>query len=143
MTESFRLLVSSRLRLRPLELQDVPALHSHWTDPAVRRFLWDDEVIPETQVSDIIEESERLFRQHGYGLWALCNTDGLIGCGGYWTFHDPPQLELILSLSPAYWHQGLASEAATLLIDYAFGELGFPEVRASTDAPNTHSLRLL
>ncbi|MEO0558740.1 MAG: GNAT family N-acetyltransferase, partial [Bacteroidota bacterium] len=47
------------------------------------------------------------------------------------------------SLSPAYWHQGLASEAATLLIDYAFGELGFPEVRASTDAPNTHSLRLL
>jgi RimJ/RimL family protein N-acetyltransferase len=34
-----------RLRLRPCTADDVPALHALWTDPDVRRHLWDGEVI--------------------------------------------------------------------------------------------------
>jgi len=36
---------TERLILRPWTLQDVDALHLLWTDPDVRRYLWDDVVI--------------------------------------------------------------------------------------------------
>ena len=145
MAGSSHLLVSLRLRLRPVSGWDIASLHQHWTAPAVRRYLWDDETISRQQVENIVAESERLFVEQGYGLWAICqpDADDLLGCGGYWEFHEPPQLELILSLSPRYWHQGFATEAANLLIDHAFVELEFDEVLASMDVPNTASLQLI
>ena len=39
-------LETERLILRPWSLDDIDALHQIWTDPQVRRYLWDDEVIP-------------------------------------------------------------------------------------------------
>ncbi|MDX1420871.1 MAG: GNAT family N-acetyltransferase [Rubricoccaceae bacterium] len=145
MTENAHVLVTPRLRLRPLQARDGPALQRHWTDPAVRRFLWDDAVIPPHQVEAIVAESERLFADEGFGLWALQaheETD-LIGCGGYWYFHEPPQRELVLSLTPSRWGRGLATEAGHALLAYAFDRLGVCEVHASTDAPNSASLRLI
>jgi len=133
-----------RLLLQPVRPADASALHQHWTDAAVRRYLWDDLVISRPRVDEIVVESERLFETHGYGLWAirLPTEADLIGCGGYWTFHEPSQLELVLSLSPAWWGRGLAAEAGAALLDYASEVLGMDEVRASTDAPNAASRRL-
>ena len=37
---------TARTSLRPVSMEDVEALHRLWTDPEVRRFFWDDEVIP-------------------------------------------------------------------------------------------------
>jgi RimJ/RimL family protein N-acetyltransferase len=37
---------TSRLRLRPAGEPDIEPLHRLWTEPGVRRVLWDDEVIP-------------------------------------------------------------------------------------------------
>jgi RimJ/RimL family protein N-acetyltransferase len=56
---------------------------------------------------------------------------------------QPPQLELLVSLSPAYWGRGFAREAATALIDFAFESLGWEAVQASADAPNEASLGLM
>lgn len=145
MAEATHTLMSPRLALRPVDGSDVAALHQHWTDPGVRRYLWDDEVISREQVEDLVAQSARLFAKQGYGLWTIRDrdSDGPLGCGGYWEFHEPPQLELLLSLSPAHWGQGFAVEVCDLLLRYAFDELGFSEVKASTDAPNGASLRLI
>ncbi|WP_412063600.1 GNAT family N-acetyltransferase [Rubrivirga sp. IMCC45206] len=145
MDEATPTLTSPRLALRPVDGSDAAALHQHWTDPGVRRYLWDDEVISREQVEDLVAQSAQLFAERGYGLWAICHRDAddLLGCGGYWEFHEPPQLELVLSLSPAHWGRGVATEACDRLIRYAFDELGFGEVRASTDAPNEPSRRLI
>lgn len=121
------------------------ALHRHWTDPDVRRYLWDDGIISRPQVAEIVAESERRFATNGHGLWAVtgAEADGVVGCGGFWEFHDPPRLELVLSLDPEWWGEGLATEACRRLIGHAFEALGFGEVLASTDAPNAASLRLM
>ena len=37
------MLQSARLRLIPFENSDLVRLHALWTDPDVRRYLWDDE----------------------------------------------------------------------------------------------------
>ena len=41
------------------------------------------------------------------------------------------------------WGQGYAREIAQAVIGYCFATLGMPSVRASTDAPNTASIRVL
>lgn len=48
----------------------------------------------------------------------------------------------VVALLPRAWHQGLAQEAASALIEQAFA-LGWPRVRASTDTPNTSSIALM
>lgn len=139
------MLATRRLRLAPLTVADAYALHAHWTDPEVRRFLWDGEIIARARVDEVIATSAQLFEDHGAGLWSLrlAHAPELVGCAGYWPYHDPPQLELMYSLSPAYWGLGLAREAATVLIGFAFGSLGWEHVQASADAPNVSSLALM
>ena len=39
-------LATPRLSLHPVLPRDTLAMHEVWTDPDVRRFLWDGEVIP-------------------------------------------------------------------------------------------------
>lgn len=138
-------LQTPRLRLDPLRVLDVPALVAHWVEPGVRRYLWDGDVVSEEQVRGIVERSAKLFDEHGVGLWALREPGSrrLIGCAGFWFFHEPPELELIYSLSEAYWRRGLGRECARELLRHAFDDLGWPLVQASTDTPNAASLALL
>lgn len=135
---------SPSLRLRPITEGDVEALHHHWTDAAVRRYLWDDEIITRDLVDDLVDRSRRLFSERGYGLWRIDREQGVfVGCAGFWEFHEPPQLELVVSIAPEHQRRGWATEAATMLMDYGFETLGIEQVLASTDAPNQASLRLI
>ncbi len=145
---------TDRLRLDPVRLEDVPDLHAHWTHPHVRRFLWDGRTISADQVREVVRTSARLFDEEGAGLWALRlrkpgayaapgEAAEVIGCAGFWYFHEPPERELLISLSPEAWGHGLAREGCTALFDFAFDRLGWDVVQASADAPNAASLRLL
>lgn len=137
-------LQTARLVLQPVEPLDAPALHRHWTAPEVRRYLWDDETIALETVREIVAESRRQFLQNAHGLWALCTVaHDLVGVAGFWPFHDPPRLELIISLGRPWWGQGFAEESGRALIAYAFETLGWDTVRASTDAPNRASVHLI
>ena len=136
---------TSRLELRPLAPTDTEPLHTLWTSPGVRRYLWDDEVIPFGRTSHVVAESTRLFETAGYGLWAarLHSAPDLVGFGGYWFFHEPPRLELLFGVAEPHWGQGLATELASALITFGLTRCGFREILASTDAPNVRSVRLL
>jgi RimJ/RimL family protein N-acetyltransferase len=43
------ILETARLRLRPFTYADVDVLHAQWTDPDVRRYLWDGRVVAEPE----------------------------------------------------------------------------------------------
>jgi ribosomal-protein-alanine N-acetyltransferase len=136
---------TERLVLRPFAPRDAEALHALWTDPAVRRYLFDDEIIPRSVVDEEIAVSERLMAVHGYGLWTvrLRDADAIIGFCGYRFFHEPPQLQLLYGLAPAYWDRGLATEAARAMIRRGFDVNGFDRIIASADAPNAASHRVM
>ncbi|HYE94743.1 MAG TPA: GNAT family N-acetyltransferase, partial [Rubricoccaceae bacterium] len=138
-------LETDRLRMTPLSSEEAGDLHALWTQPEVRRYLWDDQVLAPEQTAAILRENEALFAREGFGLWALREKDApaLVGFGGYWHFREPPERELILGLAPAHWYRGLATEAGRALIRHAFEGLGFDEVRGSADAANTPSIRLM
>jgi ribosomal-protein-alanine N-acetyltransferase len=138
-------LKTSRCTLRPIGSADLDRLHEIWTSPGVRRFLWDDEIIPLSQARLALEQSERLFRDRAHGLWGIWLPDqpALIGFAGLWPFRDPPDIELVYGLAESHWGRGYATEAARAILEYCFDVLDMPAVRASTDAGNAASTRVL
>ena len=138
-------IISERLSLRPVAVADVEALHSLWTDEGVRRFLWDGEVIPLSRTREIVEKSRSMSAAHGFGIWGIRErgSDEILGFTGFWHFRTPPSLELLFGVASSHWNRGIATESSRCLIRYAFGDMGFPSVEASTDSGNEASIRVL
>jgi ribosomal-protein-alanine N-acetyltransferase len=125
-------------------MSDVDAMHALWTDPGVRKYLWDDAVIDRERAADVVARSCADFAERRYGLWAI-HLQGLaepIGfCGLRPSESGAP--ELLFGIRPRLWGQRLAGEAATAVLDYAFSSLGHAKVEAATDVPNHPSIRVL
>ena len=136
---------TERLRLRPLSLPDLDALHRLLTQPGVRRYLLDDEIIPRERAQFFIDTSVASFDANGYGLWgaAAKDNEALIGFCGFWLFHDPPRLELLYGLGDDSRGKGFAAEMAEAMIRYGFDTLGFSRIEASTDVPNLASVAVM
>lgn len=137
-------LATARLELRPLTTADLDAAHALWTDPDVRRYLWDDLVIPVETAREVLARSRTDFESRGFGLWGLYEPEApaLIGfCGCRSTPDDGP--ELMFGLIPSRWHQGLAAEASHAVLAHVFDTLRLAQVVAATDVPNAASARLL
>ncbi len=138
-------LKSDRLLLIPLLPEDVNNLHKLWTLPEVRKYLWDDEIIPESQTQTILEENLKLFNSEKIGIWGIYPLDNhkLIGFCGFWYFHQPPELQIIYGLNPNYWQQGFAIEAGKTILKYGFENKNFSFIIGSTDETNLASITMM
>jgi ribosomal-protein-alanine N-acetyltransferase len=138
-------LVTERLRLTPCAEADIQRVHALLTHPDVRRFLMDDLVVGREWVFDLVQSSQSTFTDASYGLWCLeSKTDGAFaGIAGLRVTAGAREPQLLYALDPGSWGRGLATEASTAVIDYAFDELGFRELLASTDPPNRASIRVM
>lgn len=138
-------LTTPRLVLNPISEGDFVELHAILTEPGVRRYLCDDVIIPESQTRDFISRSRELLGAHGGGLWGVRRKSepDLLGCVGYWYFHEPARLELLFAMSERVWRRGYAREAAQRMIGYGREQLGMRSILASTDTPNVASIGLL
>jgi ribosomal-protein-alanine N-acetyltransferase len=78
-------------------------------------------------------------------LWRLeARTDGaFVGLAGLRVSAGSSEPQLFYALDPAYWGRGLATEAAAAVMDYAFEDLGWSELLASTDPPNQASIHVM
>jgi ribosomal-protein-alanine N-acetyltransferase len=141
-TQSAFVLTTNRLALRPVDPTLRDGLHALFADPAVRRYLLDDQLIDLDWIDEVIATSQRQFAENRYGLWAvyLRNSPVLIGACGYAVFD---QLQLLYALRPAYWKQGFATEAARAVVGYGFQEAGLTEIVAAADLPNTASFGVM
>jgi RimJ/RimL family protein N-acetyltransferase len=137
-------LKTARTLLRPLSMSDVEEAHALWTDPGVRKYLWDDVVIDRERVAEVVAHSCADFAERRYGLWAIHRhgSPELIGFCGL-RASDGGQPELLFGIRPPWWGQRLAGEAAVAVLDYAFSVLGHTKVEAATDVPNRASIRVL
>ena len=136
---------TDRLTLTPFAEADLAQVHRMFTDPFVRKYLWDDIAVPEDQVADILRVNDMLMRKRRFGLWKILRSadQQAIGFAGLWYFFEEPLPQLIYGLMPDFTGEGFATEAAAQIVDYAFGELDFPRLLAATDPPNTASSAVL
>lgn len=142
---TFPVIETARLRIRPFTIDDVDDLHRLWTEPGVRLYLWDDELISRERVVSLVNTSLTSFEERGFGLWADFprEEESLIGFSGFWFFHEPSRLELLYGISSSHWHKGLATEAARAIMNYGFTELSFERIEASTDGSNLASVKVM
>lgn len=138
-------LLSPRTELRPIVERDAAELLELFRDPSVRRYLLDNMLVSREWVLSEIQSSLERFAESGAGLWAvrLRGIEPIIGFVGFREFFDPPQLQLLYGLLPAYCGRGLATEVAARVCDHAFTDLGHEWVAAATDRPNAASSRVL
>ena len=116
---------SERLQLTPFNKRDQELLHNIFIDPHVREFLWDDEIVPESQTEEIIDINEKQFKNEYSGLWKiqLHNSHKIMGFVGLWYFFNETQPQLIFGLMPDFTGKGYATEASACITNYAFNTL--------------------
>ena len=135
-------LQTARLRLTPFAPDDLGELLAVFRDEKVRHYLLDDAVMSPGWVADEIAASQRRFAEGKLGLWSLRLHDApaIIGFTGFLPVRGVSQL--MYGLLPAYWRQGLATEAARAVIEAARAA-GRREIVAATDIPNEASQQVL
>ena len=135
---------SERLRLVPFTKDDGELFHQLNTDPFIRKFMWDDDVIPASLADEILEKNETCFKENRYGLWKILSIEEnkIIGYTGLWYFFNEPQPQLIYALLAPFTRKGFATEAAKMITDYAFSTLKFKYLIAATDEPHLASQRV-
>jgi RimJ/RimL family protein N-acetyltransferase len=135
---------TERMVLRPVTADDHAVLLAHWTQPDVRRFLFDGTTLSAAEVAETIEESIGDFAARGYGIWLIefGSGTGLVGTAGLRPLEESG-LEIFYSLAPGAWGQGYATEAARAVVEYGLGPLGLPEVLAEVDEGNTASVAVV
>jgi len=139
-----KVLHTSRLTLRPCDEADIELLHRHWTEPDVRRYLWDGRTVSKETVREFVHASLESSRKRDYGLWILLSKpEGAFRgvCG----LRDGELAwpELLYSVTPKHWGRGLVTEGACCVLRQAFEELGLRGVVATVDKPNVASIRVL
>jgi [ribosomal protein S5]-alanine N-acetyltransferase len=140
-------LETSRLRLRPLEPVDAPALFAIASNPNVTRFtLWDaHRTIEDSQafISDYVRSQYLQGVPDPFAI-ELKSNDELIGATGCrWASHPNRCMEFGYWLAEPMWGRGLATEAARALVSHVFSEYPIERVQAHFLEGNAASGRVL
>jgi RimJ/RimL family protein N-acetyltransferase len=146
------ILTTARLRLEPFDLAHLDGLHEMNSDPEVMRYISGRPETREETVA-VIERVQARWREFGYSWWSfLDRISGQVvggGCIQNLRRTDTPlpdrtcPLEIGWRLRRDRWHQGLASEAAVAMADFAFGMLTAPELYAVCDPGNAASAAVM
>ena len=133
-----------RLILRRLTWNDLDDLATLYADPDVMTFLGGTLTYEAT--NQHLEWIFNSYEKHGFGLWATIHKadNRFIGrCGLIALEIDGQQeVEIGYALAKKYWGQGLATEAARAIRDYAFCELGYSRLISLVDHGNIASQKV-
>jgi len=146
-SESYPVLRTERLLLRPWCDDDLPAFAALNADPRVMEFFPArlDRGESDAMVTRIADH----FARHGFGLWAI-EVPGVTHFAGFvglvvpqFETHFTPCVEIGWRLAREHWQQGYASEGARAALRFAFSELRLDEIVAMTAVANTRSRRVM
>jgi ribosomal-protein-alanine N-acetyltransferase len=136
-------LVTERLRLRPMTADDLEELTVVYTHPLVAQ--WIGPHTPEDVAEDLRRQLDYQDR-YGWSLWAVEDRASgrfLGDCGLQPLEHRGPDVELGYDLHPDAWGRGLATEAARAVVAEAFGPLGLDHIVAVVRPRHAASRRVL
>lgn len=132
-----------RLILRPFTTDDAQAMFDNWaSDPEVTRFLtWPAHASVEISRM-VLEDWEKSYESKEYYQWALelKEVGQPIGSISVVRRNDhTEETEIGYCLGKAWWHQGIMSEALSMVINFLFSSVGVNRVAARHDLNNPRS----
>jgi len=145
--DSLLTLHTSRLLLRPLNLDDAPAIFAYAQDPEVTKFTgWDTHhtmADSELYIQQVVLPNYASGKGIDWGI-VLKNNQQLIGVCGLVNINPLHQrAELGYSLGRAYWGQGLATEAAQAVISCGFHSLFLNRIEGKCHWEHHRSAKVL
>ncbi len=128
---------TARLVLRRAVLTDIDAFHAIMSSPEAMRY-W--ATLPHASMAITEPWFQRQFfsGDPARDEWIIEHDGRVIGNIGIWKM---PEMGFILH--PDAWGRGLATEAATAFLAYAFATYPIEAITADVDPRNTASLKLL
>lgn len=141
-----RPLEGARIRLDRMRADDFDALYAIQSDPDVCRYLLYEPRSAE-RVQEVLERDSaatRLGEEGSFVQPAIRDGSGRLIGTMYFKIASVPDrtAEIGWLLDPRFQGHGFAHEAASLLLDLAFGELGLHRVYAELDPRNAASVAL-
>ena len=137
---------TDRLLVRQYAEEDAEAFFKLNTDPEVLRYVPDQPLQSVEQARQLlIDHPIADYRKHGFGRGAciLKSTGEQIGFAGLKYLEELGEVDVAYRLQPAYWGQGLATEAARASVRYGFAELGLRRIIGLVMPENIASARVL
>jgi len=123
------------MSLRAMTTSDGDALHAIFTEPGVRRFLFDDVILTRGQSQGHVEAACT------HDAWVVLEGDALVGFVALRPSGE--DRELMVAISERCWGRGVAQAAAAAALRHGFERLGLPRIVAAVDLPNERSHRLM
>lgn len=140
-------LTTDRMVLRQWRSEDYPLFAEINADPKAMRYF--PAPLTREESDAMAERCKQTIAESGWGFWAveLREEKKCIGIVGLRykedDFPNGPFYEVGWRIAAAYWGKGLAPEAATAAINYAFERLGAEKVCAYTTLSNEPSRRVM
>jgi [ribosomal protein S5]-alanine N-acetyltransferase len=140
------ILETDRLLLREYVEEDAEVFFKLNSDPEVLRFVPDKALLNVEQARQILVDHPIAdYRKHGFGRGAciLKITGEQIGFAGLKYLEELGEVDVAYRLMPAYWGQGLATEAALASVRFGFADLGLKRIIGLVMPENVASVRVL
>ena len=139
-------LLTERLELRWLSVDDAPMMLAVWNDPAFVRFVGDRGVhsLEEAEVA-MREGLLQLYEKHNYGPFVVIRRDdgANMGICGLFRRDGLDEPDIGFALLPEYCGKGFGYESSSAIIQHARDSLELPRVLAIVSPENSTSIALL
>jgi RimJ/RimL family protein N-acetyltransferase len=123
------------ITLRAVELADGDALHAIFTEPGVRQYLFDDELLTRAETQCHVETACE------HGAWVILQNGEVIGLTSLRPTGEGR--ELMIVIGERHWGTGVAFAAAQAAMRHGFEILKLRRILAAVDLPNERSHRLM
>jgi [ribosomal protein S5]-alanine N-acetyltransferase len=142
------ILETPRLLLREFDEGDVASFYRLGSDPEVIRYTLD----PQGGLKSLEHALEILrtrpiadYQKHGFGRWACVHqeTGDVIGFAGLKYLDELQEVDIGYRFLPAYWGQGLATEAGRAIMGYASAHLARRQIIGLVALGHVASMRVL
>ncbi|GAB4024596.1 GNAT family N-acetyltransferase [Spirosoma gilvum] len=138
---------TSRLLIREYRPDDLLSIHQYASQPIVVQYQnWGPNSLEDTQeFLQEVQNNRALAPRMSYQLCIERKEDRQLigGCELAISSEDSSMATMGYILNPLFWHQGYATEVSRGLLHFGFTQLDLRLIRATCDAQNIASIRVL
>lgn len=137
------MLETERLILRLMNERDVDEIFAMRSDSEIMRFIRE----PQSRAESVnwVKLVSSRWENEKIGFYALIEKSSkeFAGWCGIWRLQETDEIEVGYAIGKKFWGRGLATEAAFVLLQYAFEELKPEKIVAVARPENVASLRVM
>ena len=115
------------------------------TNPHVMKYIGTGELWSDERIREFLDRNIALFDRRKFCLWPLYHksTMEFVGFCGLAVLNEPDEIEIGWWLHPTYWGMGIATEAASRVVTYAFHDLNLPHIVSIAQPQNPRSIHIM